>query len=407
MTDLPAFAIVGMGGFARTHLSYVRKTEEAGLGRHVAQVAIPADQERYPEEISDLKSHGVEIYASLREMLAAARDRIDVTCIPTGIPLHRPMATAALEAGTHVLVEKPAAGCIQDVDAMLRARDHSGKHCAVGYQHLYRPDTQRIKAWVCEGRLGKIRRIRTFGCWPRGRTYYTRNGWAGRLSVEDTWVLDSPHNNALAHAVNAMNYLACSRPGESAVPLSIQAELYRANPIASADTAVFRATTDEGAEIFFAVSHCTDQTLHPVTIIEGERGRVEWSYYGETKVRWSDGSEQTFEKPEASPRVAEDVAEVLLGRKASLYGPLDVARAQTLCICGTFESSAIHDLPSNLRIEDPETDITAVRGMTEAVLRAHENAALFSELGLPWARAGDRISLEGYRYFPTFRRDMV
>lgn len=406
MTDPPAFAIVGMGGFAKTHLNYVRRAEETGLGRHVAQVAIPSDQERYVAEVSDLKARGISIYASLREMLASARDRIDVTCIPTGIPLHRPMTVAALEAGTHVLVEKPAAGCIQDVDAMLRARDHSGKHCAVGYQHLYRPDTQRIKAWVCQGRLGKLRRIRSFGCWPRGRAYYTRNGWAGRLSVEDTWALDSPHNNALAHAVNAMCYLACSRPGESAAPVSIQAELYRANPIASADTAALRATTDEGVETFFAVSHCTDQTLHPVTLIEGELGRVEWAYHGETKVRWSDGPEQTFERPEASPRVAEDVAEVLLGRKAALSCPLDVARAQTLCVCGTFESSDIHDLPPDLRVENPETGVTSVRGMTEAVVHAWENAALFSELGLLWARPGERVSLEGYRYFPTFRRNV-
>jgi predicted dehydrogenase len=392
MTDLPAFAVVGMGGFARTHLSYVRKAEEAGLGRHVTQVAIPADQARYAEEIGGLRARGVEVYASLREMLAAARDCIDVTCIPTGIPLHRPMAVAALEAGTHVLVEKPAAGCIQDVDAMLRARDQSGRHCAVGYQHLYRSDTQRIKAWVCRGRLGKIQRIRSFGCWPRGRAYYTRNGWAGRTSVEDTWALDSPHNNALAHAVNAMCYLACSRPGESAAPVSLQAELYRANPIPSADTAVFRAMTDEGVEVFFAVSHCTDQTLQPVTIIEGERGRVEWGYHGETKVRWGDGTEEAFEKPDSGARVAEDVAEVLLGRRPALACPLDVARAQTLCICGTFESSAIHDLPPDLRREDPETGITAFRGMTEAVVRAYENTALFSELGLPWARPGDRIS---------------
>lgn len=402
----PAFAVVGMGGFAKTHLSYVRRAEEAGLVRHVAQVAMPADQGRYAAEVGDLKARGVEVYAFLREMLAAARDRIDVTCIPTGIPLHRPMAVAALEAGTHVLVEKPAAGCIQDVDAMLRARDASGRLCAVGYQHLYRPDTRRIKAWVCEGRLGRLRRIRGFGCWPRGRAYYTRNGWAGRLAVEDAWALDSPHNNALAHAVNAMCYLACARPGESAVPASIQAELYRANPIESADTAAFRAVTDEGVEVFFAVSHCTDRTIQPITVIEGEGGRVEWAYQGDIKVRWSDGSEQTFEKPDGSSRVAEDVAEVLLGRRASLSCPLDVARAQTLCACGTFESSAIHDLPADLRSEDPATGVTAVRGMTEAVLQAYEKAALFSELGLPWARPGERISLKDYRYFPTFRRDV-
>ena len=98
------------------------------------------------------------------------------------------------------------------------------------------------------------------------------------------------------------------------------------------------------------------------------------------------------------------MAEVLLGRKAALFCPIDVARAHTLCVCGTFESSAIHEIPEAMRAEDREKDAVVVRGMTEAILAAHEQGALFSELGLPWARPGEKVSLEGYRYFPTFRR---
>lgn len=393
-----------MGGFAQAHLNYVRKAEEAGLARHVAQVAIPSDQEFYAAQVAQLKRRGVEVYSSLREMLAVARGRIDVTCIPTGIPLHRSMTVAALEAGTHVLVEKPAAGCIQDVDAMIRARDLAGKLCAVGYQHLYRQDFQRVKAWGCEGKLGALKRVRSFGCWPRNRAYYTRNDWAGHLAVGDTWVLDSPHNNALGHAVNALCYLGCNRPGESLTPIGVQAELYRANAIESADTAVFRAMTEEGVEVFFAVSHCSDQTFHPVLILEGERGRIELSYDGGTTVKWKDGSEEELASSGTEARVAEDVAEVLLGRKESLYCPLEVARAQTLCVCGTFESSAIHDLPSEMLTERREEDAIIAKGMAEAILQAFEEVALFSELGLSWAKPGQLVSLEGYRYFPTFRR---
>ena len=399
--DVPAFAVVGMGGFAKTHLSYVRQMEEAGLGKHIAQVAIPTDQKLYAPEVAELKRRGIEVYSSLREMLAVARDRIDVTCIPTGIPLHRPMTVAAFEAGTHVLVEKPAAGSIQDVDAMIAARDRSGKRCAVGYQHLYRSDLHRVKDWVCQGKLGTINRVRSFGCWQRDRAYYARNDWAGRLAVVDSWVLDSPHNNALAHAVNAMCYMGCSRPGASLTPVSVQAELYRVNPIESADTAVFRAETEEGTEVFFAVSHCTDQTIDPVIVLEGTRGRVEWGYRGETTVRWDDGSEEHFERPEEEDR---RVTEVLLGMKEPLCCPLEVARAQTLCICGTFESSAVHELPAELPVEDPEKGAIIARGMTETVLQAFEKAALFSELDIPWAKPGRSVSLEGYRYFPTFRR---
>jgi hypothetical protein len=44
--------------------------------------------------------------------------------------------------------------------------------------------------------------------------------------------------------------------------------------------------------------------------------------------------------------------------------------------------------------------------MTEAIIEAFEKAALFSELDIPWARPGIPVSLEGYRYFLTFCRDV-
>ena len=402
---VPGFAVVGMGGFARAHIEYVRRLEGTGLGRHVAQVAIPEDRKRYAEEVKRLERVGIGVYSSLEEMLQKAGDRIDVTCIPTGIHLHHPMTVAALKARTHVLVEKPAAGSIQDVDDMIRARDESGRLCAVGYQHLCRPDVQRIKDQVCQGRLGTIKRVKGYACWPRDREYYNRNEWAGCLRVGDHWILDSPHNNALAHTVNDLCYLGCRRQGASLNPTLIQAELYRANPIASADTVAFRAQTEEGVEVFFTASHCTERETDPLIVVEGEQAQVEWTHGSWTTVVRTGSSEQRSQAEEEEPRVAEDLAMVLLGKKDSLFCPIDITRAQSLCACGTFESSEIHDLSGDLLHEDPGK--VTVDGMTEAVMQAFEKAALFSELDIPWAKPGKTISLEGYRYFPTFRRELT
>ena len=99
------------------------------------------------------------------------------------------------------------------------------------------------------------------------------------------------------------------------------------------------------------------------------------------------------------------MAEVLLGKKESLYCPLEVARAQLLCTCGTYESSAIHDISEEFRTERKGVSIT--QGMTETVLEAYEQAALFSEMEVPWARPGEVVSLENYGYFPTFRPDVA
>lgn len=404
--DQPKLAVVGMGGFALAHRRYVKQVEDAGLGGQIAQVAIPADQEAFADDLRGMAERGIAIYSSLREMLAADRERIDVVCIPTGIPLHRQMVVAALEAGCNVLVEKPAAGSIQDVDAMLAAERRSGKWCAVGFQHLYRSDIQQVKDWVCQGRLGRIERISAFGCWPRNPDYYGRNGWAGRLAVGDTWVLDSPHNNALAHAVNAMCYLGCDRAGEAVTPVGIQAELYRANDIESADTVALRMRSAEDVEIFFAVSHCTDQNIDPTFVISAAKGTLEMGYGGGIQIQWKDGQTERWDMEKEETRVLQDVVEVAMGKRERPACPLLVARAHSLCVSGTFESSEIQDIPEEVREINAENNGIVVPGMTEIVQRASREAALFSELGVEWAQPGDEIDLRNYCYFPTFRRQV-
>ena len=182
-------AIVGMGGFARTYLRDIEQVE--GLDRHVAQVAIEADQRNFSTEVRALGDKGIRVFASLRQMLAACRNEIGLLCIPTGIPLHRVMMVAGLGADWPRLGRKTAAGSIQDVDAMLAAQVRSGRICAVGYQHVGQQNYQFVKHWICAGNLGRVRSIKGFGCWPRDPEYYGRNGWAGNLAAGDTWVLDS------------------------------------------------------------------------------------------------------------------------------------------------------------------------------------------------------------------------
>jgi predicted dehydrogenase len=401
----PRIGLVGMGGFAQHHRIYAAQVEAAGLGRQVAQVAIPADQELYAPDLAALRERGVQVFSSLREMLARLRGQLEIVCIPTGIPLHRPMTVAALEAGCHVLVEKPAAGSIQDLDAMEAARQRAGRHCAVGYQHLYRPDVQALKEWICAGRLGKIQWVRACGGWPRDPAYYGRNPWAGRLALGDAWALDSPHNNALAHAVNALCYLGSDRPGAALTPRLLQAELYRANPIESADTVAFRMRAAEGVELFFAASHCTEERFDPVLEVAGDQGRAELDYHGGFRVHWAGGRSEEHPR-QGESQVLHDLAEVVAGRREQLACPLALTRSQTLCACGTFESSPIRELPAPLRRINPQNQAVTVEGLSEALQRACRERALFSELGISWAQPGEEIGLEGYSYFPSFRRSI-
>ena len=403
MTSRPRVAIVGVGGFAGHHRTFVTAVVEKGLIDHVAQVAPPFDQENLADDVAELRQRGVAIYSSLRELLAARRGDLDLITIPTGIPLHRAMTVACLEAGVNVLVEKPAAGSIQDVDAMIAARQRSGKVCAVAYQHVYQDMARTVKEWVCRGLLGTVKGFRAFGCWPRPPEYYSRNSWAGELALGDTWVLDGPQNNALSHAVNFMLYVGSATPRQSLTPAAVQAELYRANPIRAADSVFMRVTTAEGPQVYFSVSHCTDRNVNPQFVLEAERATVTIDYMDDLVVEWSDGRREEHHFESAHTDELEDLVKVLGGHKVGPECPLEVARAESLCACGTYESSAIHALPeSELSVGDE--GVIAASGMTELVMRGCEEQALPSEMGVSWGQPGELIDLEGYNYFPSFRK---
>ncbi|MBT3343278.1 MAG: Gfo/Idh/MocA family oxidoreductase [Gemmatimonadetes bacterium] len=411
MSDPVRVAIVGMGGFAGFHRRALQSVVASGRAVHVSQVAPPPDHDPFADELVQLRQAGISVHDSLRQLLAADRDKIDLLCIPTGIPLHRSMVIAACEAGVDVLVEKPAAGSVQDVDAMIAARDRCKTHCTVGFQHVYQPEIQRLKASLVGGDLGQLQRIRGCGCWPRGNDYYDRNGWAGELAVGDTWVLDGPHNNALAHAVNLMAFLAGARLEISAEPQAVTAELYRVNAIQAADTVSLRAETAQGVDITFSVTHAADEESAPVFGLDTDQATIDLDFTGGYRVRWNDGREEVFEAGgEISERSVGGAVDWIAagaplepGAMATTpHCSLEVARAQTLIACGTYESSAIRELPQDLRCEGPNGEI-AIQGMTATVQRAFREGALFSEIDVAWAQSGERVSLDGYTYFPTFR----
>ena len=102
------------------------------------------------------------VYATWQEMLAAeARrpDRIDLLAIVTPNDTHFPIAKAALEAGFHVLCDKPAT---LNLEEALRLRDvvrASGRHYGLTYTYSGYPLVREARAIVASGKIGKIRKI--------------------------------------------------------------------------------------------------------------------------------------------------------------------------------------------------------------------------------------------------------
>ena len=280
--SLPRVALIGVSGYGRVYLDLLDEMRQAGgIVLTAATIVNPEDE---PAIVARLGAQGCQLYSDYREMLDRHRGALDLCCIPTPIPLHAPMAVAALEAGAHVLVEKPLAATVREIEAVVAAEAAARRFLAVGFQDIYSAENRSLKADLLAGSIGRLRRIRGRGQWPRDTGYYRRNNWAGRRQVEAASVYDSPLSNAFSHFLNLALFLAGPEADRSAGPADVTAELYRAQPIENFDTAALRVRTTTGVEILFYVTHSCQETFEPELVLEGDAGRVIWRHSREIRV---------------------------------------------------------------------------------------------------------------------------
>ena len=89
-----------------------------------------------------------------REVFEA--DDVDAVCVGTWPYRHRDYVIAALEAGKHVLVEKPLATSLADADTMLAAAERAERTLMVGHTFEHNPAVQKLRELVASGLLGRI-----------------------------------------------------------------------------------------------------------------------------------------------------------------------------------------------------------------------------------------------------------
>jgi len=128
MADALKTLVVGTGDMARKHLDAYAQVEEVSLrgivGRSKEKASLLADE------------YGVEsIYTSLEEALGAERFDIASVCLPTS--LHPAVTIELLEAGTHVLTEKPIALSMEDGRRMIHAAQKNQRKLSVVFNRRF------------------------------------------------------------------------------------------------------------------------------------------------------------------------------------------------------------------------------------------------------------------------------
>ena len=127
------------------------------------------------------EAYGVEATEDFDAILA--RDDIDIVDICTPPALHLPQVLAALEAGKHVICEKPLAGSLRDIDTMAEAERRSPGHLMPIFQYRYGTGAMTARAVIDAGLAGKPLAATAETFWFRDADYYAIP-WRGTWKTE-------------------------------------------------------------------------------------------------------------------------------------------------------------------------------------------------------------------------------
>lgn len=150
MTKKLKVGMIGCGGIAKgKHMKSLAKQSTAEMAAFCDVFVTTAEAAKAEFGTPDAK-----VYTDYKELLKD--DAIEVVHICTPNDSHAEITIAALEAGKHVMCEKPMAKTASDARRMLEASQRTGKKLTIGYQNRFRADSQYLKAACQRGELGEI-----------------------------------------------------------------------------------------------------------------------------------------------------------------------------------------------------------------------------------------------------------
>ncbi|PTX90651.1 Gfo/Idh/MocA family oxidoreductase [Opitutus sp. ER46] len=179
--------IIGFGGMGQFHAGNVLSGKVARCELVAACDPVPANFAQFPQ---------VRAYASEAELLGSGE--VDAVLVATPHYAHTTMGIAALNAGVHVMVEKPISVHVGDARRLLAAHEGRSRQVfAAMFNQRTDPFFQTIRRLVRTGELGEVRRVQwTITDWFRTHAYYAGDSWRATWAGEGGGVLlnQCPHN---------------------------------------------------------------------------------------------------------------------------------------------------------------------------------------------------------------------
>ena len=251
------FGIIGsgmIGGFHAKAINAMTGGELGGVADRVIERANAFELQ-----------YGAKAYDSVEAMLADPT--IEIVTIGTPSGAHLDPAMAAIQAGKHVIIEKPLEITTERIDQMVHAAAEKGVTLAAVLNRRFHPGIRAFKKAVEGGRFGKLTSASAYVKWYRDQAYYDSAGWRG------TWALDGGGAlmNQSIHTIDTLLYL-----GGPVVSVQARTACLAHERIEVEDTAVALLEFKNGAYGVIEGSTCTwAKGGHPARVqIAGMEGSV-------------------------------------------------------------------------------------------------------------------------------------
>lgn len=167
MAEPLRIGVIGTGSISEMHLNAYAANPDAKI------VAICDVNGRRAQDVAD--RYGADkIFTDYRELLADPG--IDAVSVCTWNDTHAPISIAALDAGKHVLVEKPLSRDVEEALAIQQAVRRSGKLLQVGFVRRYDPNVRMLQRFIEAGDFGEL--------------YYAKASTIRRLGNPGGWFSD-------------------------------------------------------------------------------------------------------------------------------------------------------------------------------------------------------------------------
>ena len=139
-------AVIGVGSMGRNHARVYSELSEAEL------VAVSDTDPKQAEAIAE--KFGARAYTDYRELLEEEKPDAVSIAVPTA--LHEEVGRAALEAGAHVLMEKPIAATLEEGRRLIEKAQSLGRQLMVGHIVRFNPAIRALRQKLVDGELGRI-----------------------------------------------------------------------------------------------------------------------------------------------------------------------------------------------------------------------------------------------------------